>query len=82
MARVLLLILLVWILYVVIKRVIRTLKDSEKNIHSNEKPVEKPLEKIVQCARCGLHVPESESQLSNNLIICNNRECQQLSKHD
>lgn len=69
MARVLLLILLGWILYVVLKRIFIT--HTEKKAQANEKPPEK----IVQCARCGLHVPESESLLSNNLVTCTNPEC-------
>jgi hypothetical protein len=33
----------------------------------------------VQCARCGCHVPLSESQMLDNKIICNNPEC--LTQH-
>ncbi len=70
MARILILIILGWILYQVIKRM-ATSADSKPNIKSEEKPEEK----IVQCANCGCHVPESESIIKNNQIICNNPEC-------
>ena len=70
MARILILIILGWILYQVIKRMAAS-ADSKPNI----KPEEKPEEKIVQCANCGCHVPESESIIKNNQIICNNPEC-------
>ena len=76
MARVLLFIVLVWILYVVIKRILAK-NNTEDNSHS-----EKPAESIVQCAKCGLHVPESESHISNNLVICNNPKCNRITKTD
>lgn len=74
MARILLLILLVWILYAVVKRILANSnnKDPENTAHQKNK---KPAEQIVQCAQCGLHVPESESHLNNNLVTCNNPEC-------
>jgi len=80
MARVLLLILLVWILYVVVKRIY--LGSTENHANKKDKPAEKPSERIVQCWKCGLHVPESESHLTNNVVICNNSECNTISKHD
>ena len=70
MARILILIILGWILYQVIKRMAAS-ADSKPNIKFEEKPEEK----IVQCANCGCHVPESESIIKNNQIICNNPEC-------
>lgn len=72
MARVLLLILLGWILYVVIKRIIAT---RDTPAVKNARTAEKPPESIVQCSQCGLHVPESESHLTNNVVTCNNPEC-------
>ncbi len=54
MARILLLIALVWLLYVVIKRAFLT--PNSYNTHQQNPKVE---EKIVQCATCGMHVPES-----------------------
>jgi formylmethanofuran dehydrogenase subunit E len=67
MARVLLLIVLIWILYQIIKRIAAS---------ANTKPSAKPEEQFVLCAQCGCHVPMSESQIKNNKIICNNPECQ------
>ena len=81
MTRILLLILLVWILYAVIKRIIA--KSEFRNSASANKTDkngtdEKSAEKIVQCSRCGLHVPESDSHIKNNLITCNNPECNRI----
>jgi formylmethanofuran dehydrogenase subunit E len=66
MARILILIILIWILYQIVKRLI-----------ANNQPeaTAKPVESFVQCAQCGCHVPLSESQMINNKIICNNPEC-------
>ncbi|PPD53276.1 MAG: hypothetical protein CTY10_08625 [Methylotenera sp.] len=72
MARILLLIVLVWLLYVVIKRAFLT-PNSDNTSQQNQK-VE---EKVVQCAACGTHVPESESVLIESKIICNNPDCRQ-----
>jgi phage terminase large subunit GpA-like protein len=69
MVRILLLIILGWALYLIIKRLLASVK---------HKTSEKPEETFVQCAHCGCHVPESESQIKNNQIICNNPECQTL----
>ncbi len=71
MARILILIILGWILYQIIKRIVA---------NANSKPAQaemggKPEQKIVQCTHCGCHVPESESQMKDNKIICNNPEC-------
>lgn len=66
MARIIILILLVWILYQIIKRVAANV---------NDKTSLKPEENFVKCANCGCHVPEAESQLINNKITCNNPEC-------
>jgi hypothetical protein len=70
MARVLLLIILVWILYIVIKRAITAIND--KDVELNQQKV---AEKIVQCAICGTHVPESESLIKDRSVICNNPDC-------
>ncbi len=72
MTRILLLIALVWLLYVVIKRAFLT--PNSDNTHQQNPKVE---EKIVQCAACGMHVPESESMLIESKIICNNPDCRQ-----
>ncbi|MBX9676434.1 MAG: hypothetical protein K2V71_07490 [Methylotenera sp.] len=72
MTRILLLIVLVWLLYAVIKRAFLT-PNSDNTSQQNQK-VE---EKVVQCAACGTHVPESESVLIESKIICNNPDCRQ-----
>jgi len=69
MARILLLIVLVWVLYLVFKRIAAGANQTSKPTQ------EKTAEKIVRCSTCGLHVPESESHVNNNLIYCNNPEC-------
>jgi hypothetical protein len=71
MARILLLIVLVWILYRVFKRIATDANQNSKTAKT------KSAEKIVQCSACGLHVPESESHTNNNLVYCNNPECDQ-----
>ena len=68
MARILLLIVLVWILYLIVKRFIA---------NANPKPTQCGTEeKFVQCSHCGCHVPMSESLIKNGKIYCNNPECQ------
>jgi formylmethanofuran dehydrogenase subunit E len=69
MTRILILIILVWILYLIIKRV-------SVSANRKEKAEAKPELSIVQCVSCGCHVPESESQLKDGKVICNNPECQ------
>jgi hypothetical protein len=69
MPRLLLYILLGWVLYHVIKRVIAITKPKPKN------QPKLPVENFVKCAQCGLHVPESESLIKDNKIICNNPKC-------
>jgi hypothetical protein len=66
MARVLILIILVWILYQIAKRLIANAKPENTS---------KPDENFVQCTRCGCHVLASESQMIDNKITCNNPEC-------
>jgi hypothetical protein len=74
MTRVLLLIVLVWLVYIVIKRAF--LSDNPNgSTQQNPKPEQKPEQKIVQCAACGMHVPESESIKKDQLVICNNPDC-------
>ena len=67
MVRILILIVLVWALYKIVKRIVASAKKAQK-----------PELKIVRCAHCGCHVPESESQIQNNKIVCNNPECQTI----
>ncbi len=70
MIRVLLLILLVWLLYIVVKRAVAAI--NKKNAGLNPQKV---AEKMVLCAVCGTHIPESESLIKNDLIVCNNPDC-------
>ena len=71
MVRILILIVLVWVLYQIIKRIAAS---------ANRKPNEKPEENFVQCTHCGCHVLTSESQIINNKIVCKNPECQTITK--
>jgi hypothetical protein len=68
MARILMLIILIWLLYQIIKRIAAG-TDTRNNSE------QKPEQKMVQCAQCGCHVPQSESQMKNDKIICSNPEC-------
>jgi uncharacterized protein len=70
MPRILLLIILIWILYVVIKRFIaKTTSDNTSETKTSH------TEKVVACHQCGLHVPESESLTINGKVYCNNPAC-------
>ena len=77
MARILLLIVLFWILLQVLKRFI-----ASADSHSNPPKTSKAAEKIVQCSQCGLHVPESESQIKNGLTVCSNPLCNKPQQQD
>jgi formylmethanofuran dehydrogenase subunit E len=70
MPRILILIILIWIVYVVLKRFMA--KASAQNKPKNDTT---PTEKIVACHQCGLHVPESESRKINGETYCNNPAC-------
>ena len=71
MTRILILIVIVFILVKILKRIIAS-------VDSKPPAKEKKLaeEKMIQCAKCGCHVPISESVNKNNQLICNNPECQ------
>jgi len=71
MPRILLLIVLLWLLYVVGKRFITKVKSKDAKSDSTAKE-----EKIVACSQCGVHIPESESRLIGNAVVCNNPDCQ------
>lgn len=68
MQRILLLLVLAWILYKVIKHIAQRFQAMDKST----KPAS---EKIVACSQCGLHVPESETKIVNNQVYCNNPNC-------
>ena len=70
MVRVLVLIVLIWVLYQIIKRIAAS---------ANPKPRLKPEETFVQCAQCGCHILTSESHIKNNKILCKSPECQIIS---
>jgi formylmethanofuran dehydrogenase subunit E len=71
MPRILILIVLGWILYQIIKRVIANAKARNPTDEQDTKVHEK----MLQCTRCGCHVPESDTKLVNEKILCNNPEC-------
>lgn len=68
MPRILLLLVLGWILYRVIKHITQRFQSSDSS-------TKQASEKIVACSQCGLHVPESETSLVNNQVYCNNPKC-------
>lgn len=78
MTRVLLLIVLAWLVYIVIKRAFfshDSTYPTQKNSKTEQKPEQSSEQKIVQCATCGMHVLESESIKKGGLVICNNPDC-------
>lgn len=78
MARVLILIVLAWILYQIIKRVIANTKAH----NPTQEAATKTDEVMLQCTQCGCHVPVSDTQLINEKIICNNPECSKVTHGD
>jgi formylmethanofuran dehydrogenase subunit E len=82
MPRILILIVLGWILYIIIKRIFVKAKEASKNAQDAEKTEKKTDEKILQCTQCGCHVPESETRLVDEKIICNNPECNKIAHGD
>ncbi|MBC7756913.1 MAG: hypothetical protein H7Z20_09810 [Bdellovibrio sp.] len=72
MTRILILIVLGFILFKLLKRLLN--RTDAKPSASQSKPLAE--EKMIQCAKCGCHVPISESNSKNNQLICNNPECQ------
>ena len=90
MMRILLLIVLICLIYWIVTRLIASFK-SDQTSDSNQANKNQGSEtqtgqnqqsntnqsdlKIVQCSRCGLHVPETESHLNNDQVICNNSQC-------
>ena len=72
MARILFLIVLIVLLYWIGKRFLAFLnaKDQQDNASANVKD-----ERIVQCAICGTHIPESESALVDAKTVCKQQPC-------
>ena len=75
MARILILIVLVWLLYQIIKRVIANAKAQDSTHNAQQNSDKNPAEKMLQCEKCGCHVPESDTKIVNKQTICNNPEC-------
>lgn len=68
MPRIFLLILLVWILYLIMKRISANLsQDVSKSKAVNEN--------VVLCSTCGCHIPMSESLVKDGEIICKRPDC-------
>ena len=83
MARILILIVLGYILYLIIKRVLANAKNADEEAQESAKnPENNTDEKILQCTQCGCHVPESDTKLINEKIICNNPECSKIANDD
>ena len=78
MARIFILIVLAWILYLIIKRIIANAK-AQNSSKTEQNDNKKPEEKMLQCTQCGCHVPESDTKIINDKIICNNPDCNKLS---
>jgi formylmethanofuran dehydrogenase subunit E len=78
MTRIFILIVLAGFLYLIIKRVIASAKAQNTNKTEQEANKKKD-EKILQCCQCGCHVPESDTKIINDKIICNNPDCNKLS---
>ena len=78
MARILILIVLAWILYQIIKRAIANVSANTRA----QKTAQKIDEKMLQCTQCGCHVPESDTKVINEHIICNNPECSKVAHGD
>lgn len=74
MPRILLLIILIWALYVIVKRFLSTSSTTPSPRETNQ------TEKIVACHHCGLHIPESESHMVDDLTFCSNENCQQIKR--
>lgn len=73
MARILLLIILIMLLYVIGKRFLVFLNAKAQQ----DQATKIKDENIVQCTRCGTHIPESESMLQDEKIVCKQQPCKQ-----
>ena len=82
MARVLLLIVLIWLIYWVVTRLIAFYQSKQDKANPNSQAHSGPDQsnqqtnlKIVQCSRCGCHVPENESHIHDQQVVCNSTQC-------
>lgn len=73
MARILILIIIGFILVKILKHM---LANADSKSSAKENMPAAAAEKMIQCAKCGCHVPISESRRENNQLTCNNPECQ------
>lgn len=73
MPRILLLIVLVWIIFSLIKFFIKKVQS-----HNDQSKTANQTEKIVACVKCGLHVPESETHITDGKVYCNNPSCNKI----
>jgi hypothetical protein len=78
MARILMLIVLAWVLYQIIKRVITNAKAQ----NPAQEAAPKPDEIMLQCTKCGCHVPASDTKVINEKIVCINPECSKVTHGD
>lgn len=72
MPRILVFIILAYLFYVIGKRLIHIIKQQQAKNNAREAHAKhkNSHEKIVKCARCGTHVPESETILQDGQTIC------------
>lgn len=62
--RLLIIIFLIWLAYYFVRRLLK----ASQNKATRDNP--RKLENMVQCARCGLHVPEQEAIKSHERYYC------------
>lgn len=82
MTRILILIVLIWILYQIIKRVVVSAQAENAKQKTEQNAEKNQAEKMLQCTQCGCHVPESETKVVNQQIICNNPGCSKIAHGD
>ncbi len=70
MPRILLLIVLLWIIYVLIKFFIKKAQSTNEEAKDGSQE-----EKVIACVKCGMHVPESETHIVDGKVYCNNPNC-------
>ncbi len=70
MPRILLLIVLLWIIYVLIKFFIKKAQSANEEAKDGRQA-----EKVIACVKCGMHVPESETHTIDGKVYCNNPNC-------
>ena len=69
MARIIILFVLVALLVWALKRSLITKKPTHPKASKNAS------EKMLPCSRCGVHVPESETTLIDQKVVCKNPNC-------